>query len=140
MSSTAVPLTHNLHSHMHTRIAEVRQNIYKHSVGSWRRYAQQLQPMIDELNKYLPKLRKNKALPFASTMNWKLDPNFDYDAMLLQSSSGGSSNTNSSNSSGSGNGGKVKPAVTTSAAAAGGGGKKSGRSSKGSDKTKDAEL
>jgi hypothetical protein len=40
--------------------------------------------MIDELNKHLPKLRKSKSLPFKESMNWDLDPNFNYDAFLDQ--------------------------------------------------------
>jgi hypothetical protein len=47
-------------------------------MGSWTRYKDQLQPMIAELQKYLPKLKRSKSLPFIKDMNWDLDPNFDY--------------------------------------------------------------
>jgi hypothetical protein len=59
-------------------ITEVKQKLYTHSMGSWTRYKDQLQPMIAELQKYLPKLKRSKSLPFIKDMNWNLDPNFDY--------------------------------------------------------------
>jgi hypothetical protein len=61
-----------------TRCAEVKQKLYKHSMGSWTRYQHQLEPMIAELKKQLPKLKKLGALPYADKMNWKLDPAFSY--------------------------------------------------------------
>lgn len=57
---------------------EVKQKLYTHSVGSWTQYKHQLEPMSAELRKYLPKLKKARALPFSDKMNWELDPNFDY--------------------------------------------------------------
>jgi len=65
-------------------IAEVKQKLYTHSMGSWTRYKTQLEPMSAELRKFLPGLRKLGALPFPDKMNWDLDPNFDYAAQLLE--------------------------------------------------------
>lgn len=60
---------------MHT---EVKQKLYTHSMGAWTRYENQLEPMITELRKHLPKLKKAGALPYADKMNWELDPDFVY--------------------------------------------------------------
>jgi hypothetical protein len=59
----------------------VRQKLYTHSVGAWTKYKHQLQPMIDELKKHLPKLKKSGALPYADRMNWALDAGFDYNVV-----------------------------------------------------------
>lgn len=91
--------------------SEVRQNIYKHSVGSWRRYSKQLQPMIDELDKYMPRLIKNKALPFMDKINWKLDVNFPYDEDSSSSSSSGTGISGSNERKQKGTSGKNKKEV-----------------------------
>jgi hypothetical protein len=67
---------------------EVKQKLYTHSVGSWTKYKHQLQPMIEELKKHLPKLKKSGALPYADKMNWALDPGFDYEVMRRQVDAG----------------------------------------------------
>jgi hypothetical protein len=64
--------------------AEVKQKLYKHSMGSWTRYQHQLEPMIAELRKQLPKLRKLGVLPYADKMNWNLDPAFSYNGAELK--------------------------------------------------------
>ena len=63
----------------------MKQKLYTHSMGSWTRYTAQLQPMIEELRKHLPDLRKAGALPFLDKMNWELDPLFDYSPQQQQS-------------------------------------------------------
>ena len=51
--------------------------------------------MIDELNKYLPRLIKTKALPFMDKINWQLDVNFPYDEADTSSSASDSSSSQS---------------------------------------------
>jgi hypothetical protein len=57
----------------------VRQKLYKHSVGGWRAYGEQIKPIIDEFQKYLPYLRKKNLLPSVRSMNWQMDKDFSYD-------------------------------------------------------------
>ena len=63
---------------------EVRKNIYTQSIGSWRKYAKQLQPLIKEFKQYLPALRKKGALVYANQINWDCDENFDYNKTLSE--------------------------------------------------------
>ena len=57
---------------------EVRQNLYTKSIGAWRKYAQQLKPLIKAMRKYIPHLREIGALPYDDVINWDMDPNFNY--------------------------------------------------------------
>ena len=65
----------------HSR-SQVRQGLYSSHIGGWRKYAQQLRPIIAAMKKHLPALRKKGALPFLRDMNWNLDPGFDYASSL----------------------------------------------------------
>ena len=58
--------------------AQVRKNIYKHSVGAWRKYLHQMIPAINSLKNYLKVLEERDALPHKNLMNWNLDPFYDY--------------------------------------------------------------
>lgn len=58
--------------------AQVRKNIYKSSIGGWRKYLHNLIPAINSLQKYLKVLKERNALPHANLVNWDLDPFFDY--------------------------------------------------------------
>lgn len=64
----------------------MKQKLYKHSMGSWTRYRDQLAPMLKELKKQIPKLKKSGALPYPDKMNWELDPNFPYHPVPSQAS------------------------------------------------------
>lgn len=59
-------------------MSQVRQSIYTNSIGSWRRYAKQLKPLIQAMKKRLAPLKAKKALPFPELMNWDLRVDFDY--------------------------------------------------------------
>jgi tetratricopeptide (TPR) repeat protein len=63
--------------HTHS-MSQVRHRVSKSGVGGWRKYAEELKPMIAALRPELKKLKRSGALPFLSEMNWDLDPNFDY--------------------------------------------------------------
>lgn len=54
--------------------------MYHHSIGNWRRYAKELQPMIQEFRKYLPYLDELGALPFRDKVNWEMREDFPYEA------------------------------------------------------------
>ena len=56
----------------------VRQRLYSSSIGGWTKYAAELTPMIKLFRKYLPRLKKQRALPFPKKINWRMDPNFPY--------------------------------------------------------------
>jgi tetratricopeptide (TPR) repeat protein len=58
--------------------AQARKNIYKHSIGAWRKYLHQLIPAINTLKKYLKVLDERDALPMRDNINWDLDPFYDY--------------------------------------------------------------
>ena len=58
--------------------AQVRKNIYKNSIGAWRKYLHQLIPAINTLKKYLKVLDERDALPNRNHINWDLDPFYDY--------------------------------------------------------------
>ena len=58
--------------------AQVRKNIYKSSIGGWRKYLHNLIPAINSLQNYLKVLKERNALPHANLINWDLDPFYDY--------------------------------------------------------------
>ena len=58
--------------------SQVRQRLYSSSIGGWTKYAAELTPMIKLFRKYLPRLKKQGALPFPKKINWRMDPNFPY--------------------------------------------------------------
>ena len=60
----------------------MRHGIYAGSVGGWTKYAAQMERMIELFKQHVPRLREKGALPFYSDMNWKFDPNFDYQKTL----------------------------------------------------------
>ena len=62
----------------------MRKNIYTQSIGSWRKYAKQLQPLIKEFKQYLPALRKKGALVYTNQINWDCDEHFDYNKTLTE--------------------------------------------------------
>jgi tetratricopeptide (TPR) repeat protein len=64
-----------VHTHSQT---QVKQQLYSHSIGNWRRYAAELQPMIEEFQKYLPYLESIGALPFRNQINWDMRIDFPY--------------------------------------------------------------
>eukprot|EP01031_Cornospumella_fuschlensis_P026619 gene26619-32168_t len=69
--------------------SQVRQKLYQSSIGSWRKYASQLEPVIKLLRKDLAKLKKEKHLEFVKglKMNWKVEYNHpDYGAAKPSSS------------------------------------------------------
>ncbi|RYH31448.1 hypothetical protein EON65_02585 [archaeon] len=55
----------------------MRQKLYQSSIGSWRKYSSQLEPVIKLLRKDLAKLKKEGALGFDHDMkmNWKVEYN-----------------------------------------------------------------
>lgn len=67
----------------------MRQRLYTHSIGQWRKYATQLSLIRDEWMKYYPYLKENNILPYESEINWEMKFDFDYDsyAQLFSSSS-----------------------------------------------------
>jgi hypothetical protein len=58
---------------------EVKQSLYSHSIGNWRRYAKELAPMIAEFQKYVPYLDAIGALPFRYQVNWEMRYDFPYE-------------------------------------------------------------
>ena len=67
--------------------AEVRQSTYTSSIGSWRRYAEQLAPLRREWRQQMAvdaaattTARENREylLPFGDDMNWEMKEDFDY--------------------------------------------------------------
>lgn len=67
----------------------MRQRLYTHSIGQWRKYATQLSLIRDEWMKYYPYLKENNILPYESEINWEMKSDFDYDrySQLFSSSS-----------------------------------------------------
>lgn len=85
---------------------QVRKAIYKHTVGSWRRYSAELAPLRESLQQHFPRLRALGALrPYADvetvyltqnedlhwlksrpliSMNWELDDAYDYEGVLVK--------------------------------------------------------
>lgn len=64
--------------------SQVRTALYTHHFGSWRRYARQLAPLRDALKKELSRLeRSGVMLPFRDIVNWGLDLDFDYAAVVV---------------------------------------------------------
>jgi hypothetical protein len=61
---------------------QVRRDVYSTSIGGWRRYKIQLNPLIQLLEKHLSELRLSDSLPYVSEMNWNLDHNFVYNDNL----------------------------------------------------------
>lgn len=65
-------------------ILEVRQSTYTSSIGSWRRYAEQLAPLRREWRRQMAvdatTARENREylLPFGDDMNWEMKEDFDY--------------------------------------------------------------
>jgi hypothetical protein len=58
-------------------VAEVRHKLYRGAIGSWRRYAKQLEPVRVALKKHLLDLeRKGFELPYPNDINWELDPDW----------------------------------------------------------------
>eukprot|EP01033_Poteriospumella_lacustris_P010063 gene10063-7190_t len=66
-----------VHTHSQT---QVKQSLYSHSIGNWRRYAKELAPMIAEFQKYVPYLDAIGALPFRYQVNWEMRYDFPYEA------------------------------------------------------------
>lgn len=58
--------------------SQVRHSISNSSVGTWKRYAQQLQPYLPRLKSELLRLKSINALPYLDEYNWDLDPSFTY--------------------------------------------------------------
>jgi hypothetical protein len=70
---------HTLNRSVHTHsMQQVRKNIYTSSIGKWTKYADQLKTIRKLLRPSLKKMLSENDLPFASTINWQLDPNFTY--------------------------------------------------------------
>jgi ribonuclease E len=59
---------------------EVRKKIYKQAVGSWVRYANQLEPLRQAFLKYVPGLRRKGALVYPDSVNWDCSADWDYAA------------------------------------------------------------
>jgi len=55
--------------------------LYKHSIGSWRKYANHLEQIKVLFQKHLPELQRLNALPFPETLNWEMKEDFPYDAI-----------------------------------------------------------
>lgn len=64
---------------------EVRQSTYTSSIGSWRRYAEQLAPLRRELQRQMAAVDATTAredsdylLPFGDDVNWQMKEDFNY--------------------------------------------------------------
>lgn len=53
---------------------EVRQKLYQSSIGSWRKYRIQLEPVAAMMRNYLRHLKATGALAFNKNVNWDLKP------------------------------------------------------------------
>ena len=58
----------------------MRKKIYKQAVGSWIRYANQLEPLRQAFLKYVPGLRRKGALVYPDSVNWDCSADWDYAA------------------------------------------------------------
>ncbi len=56
----------------------MRHQISSKYIGVWRNYSPYLSKAVKEMNRSLPRLRKQGALPYSDQINWRLDPLFDY--------------------------------------------------------------
>lgn len=77
--------THPLLIGLTSLLLEVRKKLYFDSIGSWRRYYNQIVDvngrnagLVYELEQFLPKMLENGMLPFPYEINWKLDLEFAY--------------------------------------------------------------
>lgn len=72
--------------------SQVRQRLYSHSIGGWRKYESFLAPIKEEFLQFLPYLRSLGALPFAETMNWNMSADFPYDISPSKKTKSGQKN------------------------------------------------
>jgi tetratricopeptide (TPR) repeat protein len=77
-----------LHKTHTASIFQVRQQLYKTSIGYWTKYAAQLQPLVRTLQSSLLKHQINLTFVFGDdesfpSMNWNQSVNFDYEAWFV---------------------------------------------------------
>jgi hypothetical protein len=73
---------HKLNRTVHTAsVLQVKQKLYKDSIGGWTKYSRELRDIKHELKKHLPVLAAQGALEPAY-LNWELDSTFNYKEML----------------------------------------------------------
>jgi hypothetical protein len=73
---------YKLNRTVHTAsVLQVKQKLYKDSIGGWTKYSRELRDIKHELKKHLPVLAEQGALEPAY-LNWELDSTFNYKTML----------------------------------------------------------
>lgn len=83
---------------------QVRQGIYSHAIGGWRRHAGGMEVIKEAYTKRLPHLASVGVLPYGDRMNWEGDAAFDYEGAMSALADGSTSILPVSGPHGSGSG------------------------------------